>query len=490
MLNFPFMSFDTLSMKRRAIFWSRAFALLVLCCFLIVQRMYHKPLLTSFVAIQDTLRTGTSISNTASTSISNTLASSSFSTTPHPTYADGRIILSEATESLQSTPGLSSHTYLSYRDCSTKPWNADLNESTSTFVQNIMNPSNSSAARLDCPAINLRRYSLLAPARPTHSKPRYFFALDLFQSIQILEQLLSSIIHVIEALGPENCVLSIVEGRSTDGTYETLRSLRREMQQIGLQYYLQCVDIDPKSPNGDRILALAMLRNYALQPLMANPKEYDPETIIIFINDVALCAEDILELIYQGVVLDADMTCAFDWNEGFFYDVWIGRTMAGDLFFEIPQSQSWEFAHNLFWNHELSRTRYFEGRPFQVFSCWNGVVTMVGKPFLEGKIRFRSSLEGECTLGEPIHLSKDLWRLGYGRIAVVPSVNVAYNLEASALAKEQHGTVSSWVEKEDVEANKIQWSKHPPPQIKCFVDWSHPSWEPWDQGLQHLEVSH
>jgi alpha-1,3-mannosyltransferase len=441
--------------------------------------MYHEPLLTSFVAIQDTLRTGNSISTTASTS----------STTPYPTNAGGRTTLPEATESLQSNSGLESHTYLSYRDCSTRPWNIDLNETARTIVQNVMNPSNISAPRLACPAINSRRYSLLARARPANSKPRYFFALDLFQSMQILEQLLSSIVQAIEALGPENCVLSIVEGRSTDGTRETLKSLQREMKQLGLRYYVQCVDVDPTSPDGDRILALALLRNYALQPLIANPKEYDPETRIIFINDVALCAEDILELIYQGVVLDADMTCAFDWNDGFFYDIWIGRTMAGDLFFEIPQSQSWEFAHNLFWNHELSRTRYFEGRPIQVFSCWNGIVSMIGKPFLEGKIKFRSNLEGECLLGEPIHLAKDLWHLGYGRIAVVPSVNVAYNLDATAQAKERHGTVSSWVEKEDVEANKVQWSKRPPPQIKCFVDWTHPSWEPWDQGLKYLEVS-
>lgn len=473
-------------MKRRTIFWSRALALLALCCFLALQRMYHEPVLMSFVAIQDTLRTPSNISGMASVHSSQISTSSHSSTTPQPTYPDGQDVFHEPTEPRQSATGFESQTYLPYHDCSTKPWNDDLIESGSTIVQHVINPSNHSSP-LNCPAIKLDRYSLLTRSRPASAKTKYFFALDLFQSIQILEQLLNSIVEAIKVLGRENCVLSIVEGRSTDGTYETLKILETEMQKLRIQYHLQCVDIDPTSPGGDRILSLALLRNYALQPLVANPKDYDPETRIIFINDVALCAEDILELIYQGVVLDADMTCAMDWIGDSFYDVWIGRTMVGDLFFEIPQSQSWEFAQNLFWNHEPSRTRYLEGRPFQVFSCWNGAVSMIGKPFLEGKLEFRSSLEGECRLGEPVHLSKDLWHLGYGRIAVVPSVNVAYDMDITAQVKVRHGTVSSWVEKEEAEVDKIQWAKRPPPQIKCFVDWSHPSWEPWDKGLEHSE---
>lgn len=462
-------------MKRKALFWSRAFALLALGCFLVLQSLYHEPLLTRFIAVQDTSKVRTNTANTVSIPTSEALKSPSSSTAPHPTQPGGQIIVPESTNSPQDS--------LSYQDCSTKPWDNEMTKKANVIVQEIMNGSNQSDSY--CPAINSHRYLHLSQPK---SKPRWFFALDLFQSIQILEQLLSSIVQATNFLGPENCVVSIVEGRSTDGTYETLNSLQKELQSLGVQYYLQCVDIDPTSPDGDRILALAQLRNYALLPLIANPKEYDPDTRIIFINDVALCTEDILELLHQGVVLDADMTCAFDWIGGCFYDVWISRTMVGDIFFEIPQSSSWEFAGNLFWNHEASRKSYSKGHPFQVFSCWNGAVAMVGKPFLEGKIKFRSSVEGECRLGEPVHLAKDLWNLGYGKIAVVPSVNVAYTLEGSAQTKKDHGTVSSWVEKEEEDAHKIEWIKRPPGQIKCFVDWSHPSWEPWDQGLQRPSV--
>lgn len=472
-------------MKRKTIFWTRAFALLALSCFLILQHLYHEPLLTSFVAIQDTLRNGTNAASIAPIPASDTLKSphSSPASTPYPAQANGKLIdLSSAESSLSALEHENQNRPL-YRDCSTKQWNNDLVEKASAIVHNVMNDKEQSSAHLKCPPSNFSRYAYLAQSKPNESRPKYFFALDLFQSISILEQLLMSIVEAIKVLGSENCVLSIVEGRSTDGTFETLKTLQKDIQKIGVRYHLQCIDIDPTSPDGDRILALARLRNFALSPLLAKPKDYDPDTRIIFINDVALCAEDILELINQGVALNADMTCAFDWWEGFFYDIWIGRTMVGDLFFEVPQSHSWDFARNLFWNHEPSRQSYEKGHPFQVFSCWNGAVTIVGKPFMEGKIKFRSSVEGECRLGEPIHLAKDLWNLGYGKIAVVPSVNIAYTLENTAQAKEAHGTVSQWVEREEGVAYKIDWIKHPPPQIKCFVDWSHPSWEPWDAGL-------
>ncbi|KAK5057897.1 hypothetical protein LTR84_011898 [Exophiala bonariae] len=450
-----------------------------------VQNLYHEPLLASFVAIQDTLRNGTSTSSTVSNPASDTLRSLHSSSTPTPpvTHEDGQVFLPDSKENSMSTLGHKSQIQLSYQDCSTKQWNNSLVKSASAIVDNVMNDKENSVDALGCPAANFSRYAYLAQTTPHESRPKYFFALDLFQSIQILEQLLLSIVEAIKILGPENCVLSIVEGRSTDGTFETLQTLQKEIEKIGVQYRLQCVDIEPTSPDGDRILALALLRNSALLPLLAHPKDYAPETRIIFLNDVALCAEDILELIHQGAVLNADVTCAFDWWEEFFYDIWIGRTMVGDLFFEIPQSHSWDFARNLFWNHEPSRKSYKEGRPFQVFSCWNGALTITGKPFMEGKIKFRSSMEGECRLGEPVHLAKDLWNLGYGKIAVVPSVNVAYTLDNTVRVKEDHGTVSHWVEREEGNAHKIDWIKHPPPQIKCFVDWSHPSWEPWNAGL-------
>jgi alpha-1,3-mannosyltransferase len=113
-------------------------------------------------------------------------------------------------------------------------------------------------------------------------------------------------------LGPQNCVLSIVEGRSDDGTYEVLDGLRSSMELIGIHYIFQTSDINPSGQGQDRIEALAALRNLAVQDLSAHPDSYDADTTVIFSNDIAPCMEDILEITHQRKALGADQTCAMD----------------------------------------------------------------------------------------------------------------------------------------------------------------------------------
>ncbi|KAK4938238.1 hypothetical protein LTR10_021311 [Elasticomyces elasticus] len=332
--------------------------------------------------------------------------------------------------------------------CPEKTGDEGLFAQANRYVQEIMNSSTNSSVgdmpRLKCPIINVERYSHLAVGAIAPGKPRYFFAMNLFQSVAIMPQLLASTVEVMRFLGPELCALSIVEGRSTDGTFEILQKLAAEMESLGVQYSLSCNERNPWGGETDRISALAELRNQALAPLTHHPGRYDISTTIIFLNDVAPCADDILELVHQRSVLEADMTCAMDWiNDGVaFYDAWIARQLNGELFFEVPQSGSWEFSKNLFWNHQESRTRYKDGKAVQVFSCWNGAVALNAQPFMEGKIDFRSAREGECYFGEPTLLAKDLWKLGNGRIAIIPKVNLGYSVEVSAKAKKLHGWVS------------------------------------------------
>jgi alpha-1,3-mannosyltransferase len=71
---------------------------------------------------------------------------------------------------------------------------------------------------------------------------------------------------------------------------------------------------------------------------------------------------------FAQVYQKADMTCAMDWTDhgDTFYDTWICRTMTGDMFIEIPQSGSFEFKGNLFWNDPVTRTRFDAKLPFQV----------------------------------------------------------------------------------------------------------------------------
>jgi alpha-1,3-mannosyltransferase len=156
-------------------------------------------------------------------------------------------------------------------------------------------------------------------------RPKYFFALDLHQCVHILPRLIGSIVETMRFLGLQNCVLSIVEGRSDDGTYEVLDELRSSMELLGIRYIFQSSDIDPLAKGKDSIEALAELRNLAVEDLIDHPKSYDADTTVIFSNDIALCMEDILELIHQRKFQGADQTCAMDWtyvgDNPTFYDV-------------------------------------------------------------------------------------------------------------------------------------------------------------------------
>jgi alpha-1,3-mannosyltransferase len=366
------------------------------------------------------------------------------------------------------------------------------------YLQAIMDPSDTSFPRLSCPAPTHSRYAYLKPnPSSTPSKPKYFFALDLYTCAPLLPRLLGSIIETIRFLGPSNCALSIVEGRSHDGTYEILHSLASSLAALNITYHFTTNGIDPKAGSGvDRVEALAILRNQALYPLSSAPENYSPDTTVLFINDVALCMEDILELVHQRILQKADMTCAMDWIYGgaSFYDVWVSRAMNGDQFFEIPQSGSWEFSENLFWNHPASKDKWQAKEPFQVYACWNGATAFTARPILEHRIKFRTVHRGkgedeECYMGEPTLFCKDMWHEGYGRIAVVPSVNVGYDDVESVKVKQTHGWTGEWVEREGEmreEADRdalIQWETEPPAVVKCVPTYQRPLWVPWDQGL-------
>lgn len=361
-----------------------------------------------------------------------------------------------------------------------------------SYIKAILDPKDERFDRLRCPVPTSKRYDYLQVdsrnVKTSDGQIKYFFALNLRQCIGILPRLMGSIVETVRFLGPENCALSIVEGNSDDGTLEILEALRKDMKSLGLEFHLQISDIDPKI--GDRIEALAGLRNSALEPLVNNSSQYSPDTAVIFVNDVAICMEDILELVHQRIFQKADMTCAMDWSDidpaPIFYDIWIARDMNGDTFWNIPPDGGWRFAPNLFWNNPISRQRYEEHRAFQVFACWNGAVVFSAKPIMQNKIRFRKSKDGECYSGEPRLFCKDLWMEGYSKIAVVPSVNLDYSDKSAKKAKKLHGYVSEAVKGEDVNDRslKIMWDNKPPEKVKCMVDFADQSWVPWNQGFE------
>ncbi|KAK4140372.1 glycosyltransferase [Dichotomopilus funicola] len=369
-------------------------------------------------------------------------------------------------------------------------------ETRAAYIYAIMSPEATDLPRLQCPKLETARYQDLQLSSDTMSPEiRYFFAIDLRQCLTLLPRLLGSVVEAIRFLGPQNCALSIIEGNSDDGTTEVLAALRPELEALGTNYYFSSSDINPKK--GDRIEALARLRNLALQPIFddavdtfsssSNRKRnlFSVSTIIIFLNDVAACPEDILELTYQHAHLGADLVCGMDWTyvgrDPTFYDVWIARGLAGDSFFEIPPDGNWNSAWNLFWNDDVAEDRFRAHKPFQVFSCWNGAAVFTAAPLLEKGVRFRRPREGECHQGEPQLFCKDLWWHGYGKIAVVPVVNLEYSNEAGVKIKEAKGYTSQWVETAGWQDDGVEWQKEPPEKVKCMGVYSKQFFEAWNK---------
>jgi len=326
------------------------------------------------------------------------------------------------------------------------------------------------------------------PKTPTTPRTQYFFAIDLRNVLDLLPRLLGSVIEVARFLGPDRCAISIVEGNSPDGTAEILHALQPHLRDAGIAYSYVPSDINPS--DGDRIGKLAELRNLALEPLFGKHKnqEVSEDTTVIFLNDVAACPEDILELVLQRRGLNATMTCAMDWTyvgrDPTFYDVWVARGMNGDSFFNIPEDGSWDYAWNLFWNAPDAQARLAAHRPFQVFSCWNGAVVFSAGPLLDG-LRFRAAdgEKGECNQGEPQLFCKDLWFRGQGRIAVVPTVNLEYSDEAALKIKKLKGYTSNLVAAQTEQTNKIDWKLTPPETVKCMDGWAHQFWQAWNETL-------
>ena len=129
-----------------------------------------------------------------------------------------------------------------------------------SYVKVIMTPEDTSFRRLECPSPSIDRYAYLRDPPSSKSKvptPRsYFFALDLHQCVDVLPRLMGSIIESIRFLGPENCALSVVEGRSDDGTFEVLKLLIDKIEGMGARYFFTSSEINlGKDNNVHRISA-------------------------------------------------------------------------------------------------------------------------------------------------------------------------------------------------------------------------------------------
>ncbi|KAL0945893.1 hypothetical protein HGRIS_012178 [Hohenbuehelia grisea] len=257
---------------------------------------------------------------------------------------------------------------------------------------------------------------------------KYFFAINLYNSFDVIPDLFATIFRVAAVLGYHNVFISIYENGSTDQTKALLRILDALTRSLGIRITIRTSQRTRGAFN-HRIEYLAEVRNAAFVPIHelrdAEGEYFDS---IIFMNDILPCVDDLLELIWQSRNNNAGITCAADYmyhdeiNAPVFYDNWVARDINGTALENAPFEK--------IFHHPDSNTRFQRHLPVQVQSCWNGIAILDPAPFYEPPhVRFRMAriTEGECSASECSLICNDYWEAGYGRIMMVPRVKLAYD---------------------------------------------------------------
>ncbi|CAM9327202.1 unnamed protein product [Phaeothamnion confervicola] len=324
-------------------------------------------------------------------------------------------------------------------------------------------------------------------------KRRYFIASLQRDTEPIFGSWQRELLKVLYLLGNEslsNVFVSLFESNSADATPDQLAGAAELFDALGVPHRVllghRMTDL-PDRKSMSRIGFLALLRNIALQPLFSGesglfsgglggygrtganadadrngggsgsrfgfgfgggsggssgggagdgPYEYD---VVLYLNDILFCASDVMDLARTvrpgsgtgagGPSIDADMSCAVDY---------IPRTPGQDQQDEVRVYDTWVLHDMLGINFNNDRPYSCDDstvdamdslRPFEVFSCWNGMVAMDADIFQKAGVRFRAAHAFECELSECELIGRDLRALNRGRIIMVPTARTAYNWE-------------------------------------------------------------
>lgn len=292
---------------------------------------------------------------------------------------------------------------------------------------------------------------------------KFFFAMNLYNNEAVMPELIQQIILSMEYVGYENCFLAIFENGSTDSTKVYLHILKPFLTKARIAHHIE-FSKSTKPSNSHRIEYLANVRNRALTAFYDHPQPNIFDRIV-FINDIYICQGDILELMYQSLFQQADITCGMDYverendvnNPVMFYDTWVMRDMTG------KGVVSDRMDNNL--NDKRGQSRLPKGLPTQVQCCWNGGAVLNPKPFLEFGVRFRRGVAGECSASECSLLCNDFMSLGYKRVLMVPRVKVAYTEREYNLTLSVRNEMYNSFPSADEE--KVSWME-PPTKVFCM----------------------
>ena len=201
------------------------------------------------------------------------------------------------------------------------PDNASADPRVARIVRAALKPLDAEATRdvdvLECPVSStaLARYTYLRePLDPDHLV--YAFTIDLRgRPLDVLPTLVGSTVQAMRFLDAGRCALSFIVGDEVDdGTAEVIEAMRELTgSYVGARYKFQRSSAAAlHSPaagaavrngdNGDPIVPpVTRMAELAMLPLVGNQSDWETglRTTLVFMNDVVICLEDILELIHQ-----------------------------------------------------------------------------------------------------------------------------------------------------------------------------------------------
>jgi alpha-1,3-mannosyltransferase len=142
---------------------------------------------------------------------------------------------------------------------------------------------------------------------------KYFFAINLYNSFDVIPDLFATLFRVAAILGYPNVFVSIYENGSTDQTKALLRIFDALTRSVGMRVTIR-TSMRTRGAFNHRIEYLAEVRNAAFVPLHElRDTESEYFDTIIFMNDILPCVDDLLELIWQSRRNNAGITCAADY---------------------------------------------------------------------------------------------------------------------------------------------------------------------------------
>lgn len=240
---------------------------------------------------------------------------------------------------------------------------------------------------------------------------KYFIAANLFNNENILEDWTEQMTQLVDYLGHDKVFISIFEnGDSNDKTQTMLMDFQRHLRRAGISHNI-VVEKTVEKGTKKRIEFLAILRNYALQPLY-NLNWDLSTTKILFFNDIIFTYTDIIKLISTNKQ-NYDIACGLDFYDNF-YDSWVSTGVDG-----APFRDGFPYFIN-----SAANNRVIDGENVRIFACWNGVAVIKAKPFVGKAIKFRYGKKinkSECTF-----LAVDFWESGYNKIILNPNYKFAY----------------------------------------------------------------